>query len=98
MEHESDFADLDKSLARQKPIVIGISHRGTEQNPTGGHIIVEIGKTPNGDYIVNDPYGSLLTQYRTDPHDGCGAVYSRQALTARWTLNGRGSGWGRIFS
>jgi hypothetical protein len=92
-----DFADLDQSLAAGKPVVIGILHRGNTDNPTGGHMIVVIGKTPEGDYIVNDPYGSLNDGYSGDPKTGCGAVYSRSVLQARWTANGSGSGWGRLF-
>jgi uncharacterized protein YvpB len=54
------FADIDKSLDRGKPVVIGILHRGSLSNPTGGHMCVVIGKTPDGKgYYVNDPYGSL---------------------------------------
>jgi hypothetical protein len=51
------FADLDKSLSAGKPVVIGILHRGSLSYPTGGHMVVVIGKTQNGDYVVNDPYG-----------------------------------------
>jgi hypothetical protein len=88
---------LDQSLAAGKPIVIGILHRGDTSAPTGGHMVVVIGKTPTGDYIVNDPYGSLNNGYSGDPKEGCGAVYSRSDLAARWTSDGAGTGWGRLF-
>jgi hypothetical protein len=58
------FSDIDKSLAAGKPVVIGILHRGSLSAPTGGHMCVVIGTTPDGKgYYVNDPYGSLNDNY-----------------------------------
>ena len=90
------FADLDKSLSAGKPVVIGILHRGSLSNPTGGHMVVVIGKTQNGDYVVNDPYGSLNDGYTGDVYNGKGAIYKKSDLSARWCPNGN-DGWGRIF-
>lgn len=92
-----DFGDIDAQLDRKKPVPIGILHRGPENAPTGGHIILVIGRTPNGDYIVNDPYGSINDGY-ADPSKGCGEVYSKEMLRRRWTANGPGSGWGRTIN
>jgi predicted chitinase len=89
------FASLDAELAKKKPVVIGIAHRGTTESPTGEHMITVIGKTASGDYIVNDPYGDMNTGYSN--HDGAGKVYTRASLTRRWLLDGPNSGWGRIF-
>lgn len=92
------FADLDRELALGKPVVIGILHRGTLSNPTGGHIIVVIGKSSDGkSYIVNDPYGNLMTGYTGPVTDGKGALYPKSVLEKRWTVEGPNSGWGRIF-
>jgi hypothetical protein len=41
------FADIDKSLSAGKPVVIGILHRGSLSAPTGGHMVVVIGKKVN---------------------------------------------------
>jgi len=90
------FADLDRELAAGRPIVIGILHRGTLSNPTGGHMVVVIGKTPAGDYIVNDPYGSLNDGYTGAVTNGRGTVYKRSELARRWCPGGN-DGWGRIF-
>jgi phage protein D len=90
------FDDLDAQLAAKKPIVIGIQHRGPENAPTGGHMILVIGRTPNGDYIVNDPYGSVNDDYQ-DSSKGCGEVYTKSMLTRRWLDRGPGTGAGRIF-
>ncbi|WP_225902682.1 C39 family peptidase [Pseudanabaena sp. PCC 6802] len=92
-----DFDDLDESLAANLPVVIAILHRGSEDAPTGGHIIVVIGRTENGDYIVNDPYGDCNDGYTSDVYNGKGAIYSRTLLKARWLVEGSKSGWGRLF-
>jgi len=90
------FADLDRELAAGRPVVIGILHRGPISAPTGGHMVVVIGKTPAGDYVVNDPYGSLNDGYTGAVTNGKGAVYKRSELARRWCPAGN-DGWGRIF-
>jgi hypothetical protein len=90
------FADLDRDLAAGRPIVIGILHRGTLSRPTGGHMVVVVGKTESGDYIVNDPYGSLNDGYTGSVYNGKGAVYKKIELSSRWCPKGN-DGWGRIF-
>ena len=92
------FADLDHELAAGRPVVIGILHRGSLSAPTGGHMVVVIGKTPSGDYVVNDPYGSLNDGYTGAVTNGKGVVYKKSELTRRWTPEGPKSGWGRIFN
>lgn len=92
-----DFNDLDKELSANRPVVIGILHRGTLVNPTGGHMIVVIGKTPKGDYIVNDPYGDLYDGYTGPVGKGNGVIYERRVLEKRWTVEGPKTGWGRVF-
>ena len=90
------FADLDRELSAGRPVVIGILHRGPLSAPTGGHMVVVIGKTPTGDYVVNDPYGSLNDGYTGAVTNGKGAVYKKTDLVRRWCPN-RNDGWGRIF-
>lgn len=91
------FSDLDKELAAGRPVVIGIFHRGTLSAPTGGHMLVVIGKKGE-DYVVNDPYGSLNDGYTGAVLNGKGAVYKKSDLTYRWLENGKDkTGWGRIF-
>lgn len=91
------FADLDRELSAGRPVCIGILHRGPLSAPTGGHILPVIGKTPSGDYVVNDPYGSLNDGYTGPVTNGKGAVYKKSVLEKRWTPGGPNSGWGRIF-
>ena len=90
------FADLDRELSAGRPVVIGIYHRGTLSAPTGGHMVVVIGKKGE-DYIVHDPYGSLNDGYTGAVTNGKGAVYKKSDLDRRWTADGPKSGWGRIF-
>ena len=90
------FSDLDRELAAGRPVVIGILHRGSLSAPTGGHMVVVIGKTPSGDYVVNDPYGSLNDGYTGAVLNGKGAVYKKSELVRRWCPAGN-DGWGRIF-
>ena len=89
------FSDLDKNLAAAKPVVIGILHRGSLSAPTGGHMVVVIGKKGE-DYVVNDPYGSLNDGYTGPVTNGKGAVYKKSELARRWCPAGN-DGWGRIF-
>ena len=94
-----NFSDLDRELAAGRPIVLGILHRGPTHRPTrnSGHMIVCIGKTDSGSYISHDPYGSLVRGYTGHVIEGRQVVYSRMELEKRWTADGVGSGWGRIF-
>jgi hypothetical protein len=93
------FADLDRELSAGRPVVIGILHRGTLSSPTGGHMLVVIGKSPDGkSYICNDPYGDLMTGYTTPVTNGKGAKYPVEVLKYRWLEKGKDkTGWGRIF-
>ena len=91
------FADLDRELAAGRPVVIGIYHRGTLSAPSGGHMVVVIGKKGE-DYVVNDPYGSLNDGYTGPVSNGKGAVYKKSDLQYRWLEKGKDkTGWGRIF-
>jgi len=90
--------DLDFELSNNRPVVIGILHRGSLSSPTGGHMVVVIGKTAKGDYVCNDPFGDMNDGYTSSVYNGKGAVYSRFVLERRWTPDGPASGWGRIFS
>ena len=92
-----DFEDLDRELAEKRPVVIGILHRGTLSNPSGGHMLVVIGKNKYG-YICHDPYGDLYDGYTGPVVKGKAVIYEKHVLEARWTVEGPGTGWGRIFN
>ena len=93
------FSTIDSELSAGRPVIIGILHRGSLSNPTGGHMIVVIGKTEDGkSYICNDPYGSLNTGYSGPVEEGKGVIYSKEVLKYRWLEGGKdNTGWGRTF-
>jgi len=94
------FEDLDRSLLAGLPIVIGILHRGSLAAPTGGHMIVVIGKMGTKDYICHDPFGSILDAgggYTGNVNNGNGVTYPRYLLNRRWLPDSEQSGWGRLF-
>jgi len=91
------FLDLDEQLKKGRPVVIGILHKGTLSKPLGGHVLVVIGKTKEGHYICNDPYGDLYDGYTGPVMKGKGVVYEASVLQKRWTVEGLDSGWGRLF-
>ena len=95
-----DFSDLDAELASGRPIVLGILHRGPTHRPlrNSGHMVVCRGKTDSGNYVFNDPYGSLHDGYSGPVTNGRQVVYTRMELEKRWTADGPRTGWGRIFS
>ncbi len=88
-----NYADLDYQLERGKPIPIGVLHKGTLDNPSGGHICVVVGKNSSG-YIVNDPWGNGFDYVN---HNGKEVIYPTQSLDSRWLVEGQSTGWGRIF-
>jgi len=93
------FADIDRELAAGRPLVIGILHRGSLSAPTGGHMVVVIGTTPDlKGYYINDPYGSLNDNYTGPVEHGKKTIYTKDVLKYRWLDQGKpGTGWGRIF-
>jgi len=94
--YDLTFDDLDRELAAKRPVVIGILQWGTLQYPAGGHMIVVIGKNSDG-YICHDPYGDIHDGYTSSVYNGKSVVLEKHILEARWTVEGPGSGWGRLF-
>lgn len=91
--YDLDYDDLDEQLEKGKPVVIGVLHRGTIAAPTGGHVLVVVGRYDKG-YICNDPWGK---GFNYDSHNGRRVEYPYESLNARWLVNTPKSGWGRIF-
>jgi hypothetical protein len=95
--YNMSFADLDHELTNNRPVCLGILHRGPEHSPTGGHIICAYDKLDDENYLVMDPYGSIGDGYLGDVENGNAAVYSKRMLIKRWQMNKTNDGWGRIF-
>lgn len=90
-----DFDDIDRSLKAGIPFVMGILHKGSIQSPSGGHVIICIGK--DGDeYICHDPWGEGFSYTN---HNGKAVKYPvYPSLESRWLLDLPNNGYGRIIT
>jgi hypothetical protein len=88
------LSTLDSLLSQGIPVPIGILHHGPSSAPSGGgHWIIVIGKEGEN-YVCNDPWGEIDNASGTYPStNGKHVKYSKKLLTARWTIEGDGSGW-----
>ena len=86
-----EYSDINKELEAGRPLVLGLLHRGTLANPSGGHMVCCIGRYADG-YVFNDSWGAGM-EY-TSPN-GKEVKYPRKSLDSRWLADGQG--WGRIF-
>lgn len=91
--YQLDYDDLDRELEAGRPVVIGVLHKGPITQPSGGHMIVVIGKYADG-YIFNDSWGE---GFDYSGSNGKQVKYPYQSLNARWLMDGANTGWGRIF-
>lgn len=94
--------DLIRILSSGYPVPIGILHRGSLGNPTGGgHYITLIGYDRNN-FFVHDPFGELDLVNggypKAGPNDGKGRTYSRANLMRRWLITNKNDGWYWDFS
>jgi Peptidase_C39 like family len=94
---DGSYSDIEQQLMEGNPVVIGILHRGTDELPGGGHMIVVIGMNNNLNFRCHDPYGSMNNNYQGDVYQGRDVVYGRRQLSKRWMVDGVGSGWYRKF-
>lgn len=79
------------------PVPIGILHRGSIKNPTGGgHYVTLIGYDDKN-FHVHDPFGKLDLVNggypNAGPTDGKNQRYSRSNLMKRWLINSSSDGW-----
>lgn len=93
--------DLLNQLGRGIPVPIGILHKGSIQNPTGGgHWICLIGYDATNFY-VHDPFGELDLVNggypKAGPTDGKNQRYTRKNLMRRWLIASKSDGWGMLF-
>ncbi len=80
---EEDFNQVDILLDNGFPVPVNISHRGTDDAPTGGHVILLIARRKSeGTYISHDPYGTLSSGY-SDTNGRFNPI-SRASFRARW--------------
>ncbi len=90
-------SDLIRTLDLGCPVPIGILHRGSAGNPTGGgHYVTLIGYDERN-FHVHDPFGQLNLVNggypKAGPTDGKNQRYARAALMKRWLINSSSDGW-----
>lgn len=93
---DGGWSDIDAQLTLGIPVPIGILHKGSVNNPTGGgHWIIVIGRNKdNTAYIVHDPYGDLdLVNGGYISSNGDAKLYSKKNLGPRWLVESARSGW-----
>jgi hypothetical protein len=89
--------DLIRILDMGYPVPIGILHKGSIQNPSGGgHWITLIGYDKEYFY-VHDPFGELDLVNggypMAGPTDGKQQKYTRKNLLKRWLITSQSDGW-----
>ena len=93
--YDLTYKDLNESLyEREMPVVIGVLHRGYYKTPSGGHMIVVIGRDSDDNYICHDPWGQPFSY---SIKNGENVKISAYSLNHRWLVDGDNSGWGRLF-
>ena len=90
-------SELIRILTLGCPVPIGILHKGSIKNPTGGgHYVTLIGYDDKSFY-VHDPFGELDLVNggypKAGPTDGKNQRYSRTNLMKRWLINSKSDGW-----
>jgi hypothetical protein len=77
----ANFDFVSKLLDIGFPVVVNILHRGSLSRPTGGHIILLIGKRGNN-LISHDPFGTLASNYQN--HNGRFSLIPENEFLIRW--------------
>jgi hypothetical protein len=90
-------SELIRILSLGCPVPIGILHRGSLQNPSGGgHYVTLIGYDDKN-FHVHDPFGELDLVNggypKAGPTDGKNQRYSRVNLMKRWLIHSKSDGW-----
>jgi Peptidase_C39 like family len=78
---DEDTPFVDELLEAGFPVVVNILHRGSMSKPTGGHIILLVGKGDSS-YVAHDPYGTLMSNYSNT--NGKHSIIPVQQFKARW--------------
>lgn len=85
------LADIDASLKKGLPVVVsGVF-------TSAGHIVCIVGLTHDGDYLVHDPYGDVLSSPKYSNHDGKYKTYPREYMMATVKNPGQDAKWAHFF-
>jgi GH24 family phage-related lysozyme (muramidase) len=91
-----DWANVESQLKQGIPVPIGVLHKGSVSNPTGGgHWVTVVGVTADKTKIwVHDPFGEMdLIRGGYPSTDGKYKLYSKKNLGPRWMVEGPKTGW-----
>lgn len=90
--------DVKEEIDQNRPVVLGIYHKGHVSSCGGGHMIVAVGYDETS-LTIHDPYGELDVVNGDYPGSQNGAYvrYSFKNLRPRFEADGPGTGWGRVF-
>ena len=78
---DGNIAAVNGLLKVGIPVVVNILHRGTLSSPSGGHVLILIGRK-EGQYITHDPFGTLLSNYGN--HNGAYSIIPENDFKIRW--------------
>lgn len=78
---DRDLPFIQDLIATGFPVVVNILHRGSISKPSGGHIIMLIGRK-DGYWIAHDPYGTLKSNYAN--RNGKHSTISEHEFKKRW--------------
>jgi uncharacterized protein YvpB len=67
------WSELRQELSAERPVIV------TGRFTASGHIVLLVGVTSGGDFVVHDPFGDWNRAYRP-PHDGAFRIYQADAL------------------
>lgn len=97
----ADWGTVESQLKKGIPVPIGVLHKGSVANPTGGgHWLVVVGVTADKTKLwVHDPFGEMdLVSGGYPSTDGKYKLYSKKNLSPRWMVEGPKTGWAIIAS
>ena len=92
----ADWALIESQLVKGIPVPMGVLHKGSVSNPTGGgHWICCVGVTADKTKLwVHDPFGEMdLINGGYTSTDGKYRLYSKKNLGPRFLVEGPKSGW-----
>lgn len=97
----ADWTTVENQLKKGIPVPVGVLHKGSVTNPTGGgHWLVIVGITADKTKLwVHDPFGEMdLVGGGYPSTDGRYKLYSKKNLSPRWMVEGPKTGWAIIAS
>lgn len=78
---DKDYPFIEQLLKANFPVVVNILHRGTENAPRGGHIIL-LTADKTDYFLAHDPYGTLSSDYAN--FKGEDSIISKSSFKKRW--------------